>query len=118
MLRIWMGFVALQHVAFLVLEMFLFDKSAGLKMFAQTAEEARIRLPLAQNQGLYNGFLAAGLVWGLIVGDPHWSHAIGEFFFGCVLVAGIFGGVTAKRSIIVVQGLPAAIGLALVFLSD
>ncbi|WP_292932897.1 DUF1304 domain-containing protein [Noviherbaspirillum sp.] len=109
------GLVALLHLYFLVLEMVLWDKPAGLKAFGQTLEQARASKVLAANQGLYNGFLAAGLIWGL------WSGAGGAsikiFFLSCVLVAGVYGAATASRKILFVQALPAAIGLALVALS-
>lgn len=103
--------VALLHVYFLVLEMFLWDKPAGLKAFGQTLEAARASKVLAANQGLYNGFLAAGLIWGLALGAGG-SH-IKLFFLGCVLVAGVYGAATASRKILFVQALPAALGLLL-----
>jgi putative membrane protein len=106
--------VALLHLYFLVLEMFLWDKPFGLRTFRLTPEFAVASKSLAANQGLYNGFLAAGLVWGLslgIVGDP-----IKIFFLGCVIVAGVFGGLTVSRKIIWVQALPGSVALALVLL--
>jgi putative membrane protein len=106
--------VALLHVYFLVLEMFLWDKPAGLRAFGQTKEAAAASKVLAANQGLYNGFLAAGLVWGLSLGAAGLSVKV--FFLCCVLVAGIFGAATASRKILFVQALPAAIGLVLVLL--
>jgi putative membrane protein len=109
------GLVALLHVYFLVLEMFLWDKPAGLRAFGQTLEAARASKVLAANQGLYNGFLAAGLFWGLSLGAG--GTAVKVFFLVCVLVAGLFGAATASRKILFVQALPAAIGLALVLLS-
>ena len=107
--------VALLHVYFLVLEMFLWDRPAGLRAFGQTLEAARASKVLAANQGLYNGFLAAGLVWGLMLGPS--GTGIKLFFLSCVLVAGLYGAATANRKILFVQALPAAIGLALVLLS-
>ena len=107
--------VALLHVYFLVLEMFLWDKPAGLRAFRQTLEAARATKVLAANQGLYNGFLAAGLFWGLMLGAGGGSVKV--FFLGCVLVAGLYGAATASRKILLVQALPAAVGLALVLLS-
>ncbi|MBV8046168.1 MAG: DUF1304 domain-containing protein [Paludibacterium sp.] len=107
--------VAALHVYFLVLEMFLWDKPVGLKAFGQSLERARASKVLAANQGLYNGFLAAGLVWGLWLGPL--GASIKLFFLGCVLVAGVFGAVTASRKILFVQALPAALGMALVLLS-
>lgn len=106
------GVIALLHVYFLVLEMFLWDKPAGMRAFGQTPESARATKVLAANQGLYNGFLAAGLAWGLMLGAE--GTPVKVFFLGCVLVAGVFGAVTASRKILFVQALPAAIGLALV----
>ncbi len=104
------AFVAFQHVLFLVVEMFLWRKPLGRKMFKMTQELADSSAPLAMNQGLYNGFLAAGLAWGI------WEQStpLLTFFLGCVVVAGIFGGLTAKGTIIIVQGVPGAIALALV----
>jgi putative membrane protein len=107
--------VALLHIYILVLEMFLWDKPAGLRAFGQKLEAARASKVLAANQGLYNGFLAAGLLWGLWLGAA--GTAIKVFFLGCVIVAGLFGAVTAHRKILFVQALPAAIALALVLLA-
>ncbi|MEX0300471.1 MAG: DUF1304 domain-containing protein [Kordiimonas sp.] len=107
------GFVALSHIWFLVLEMFLWEQPIGLKTFGTTAEFAKASATLAANQGLYNGFLAAGLIWALYAKRTD----LKTFFLSCVLVAGVFGGLTASLSIIYVQGLPALIGLILVSLS-
>jgi putative membrane protein len=107
--------VALLHVYFLVLEMFLWDRPAGLRAFGQTLEAAKASKVLAANQGLYNGFLAAGLVWGLTLGAS--GNSIKVFFLSCVLIAGLYGAVTASRKILFVQALPAAVGLALLLLS-
>ena len=103
--------VALSHVGFLVLEMFLWDRPAGRRIFGMTPEQSKFSAPLAANQGLYNGFLAAGLAWGLLSS----SVPLMTFFLGCVIVAGVFGGLTAKRSILVLQALPAIVALALVY---
>jgi len=103
--------VALLHLYFMVLEMFLWDKPAGRRAFGLTPEFAAASKSLAANQGLYNGFLAAGLVWGLMQGDRGVSTR--EFFLGCVLVAGIYGGLTVNRKILFIQAAPAALGLAL-----
>ena len=103
--------VALLHVYILVLEMFLWDKPRGLKAFGQTLELARASKTLAANQGLYNGFLAAGLAWGVLLGAE--GYAVKVFFLSCVLVAGVYGSLTASRKILFIQALPAAIGLAL-----
>ena len=107
--------VAFLHVYFLVLEMFLWDKPAGLKAFGQKLEQAQATKVLAANQGLYNGFLAAGLIWGLLLGADG-TH-IKVFFLGCVIVAGVFGAATASRKILFIQALPAAIGLGLLLLA-
>ncbi len=107
--------VALEHLGFLVLEMFLWTTPYALKTFGMTEEFAKASAKLAANQGLYNGFLAAGLVWGLIAGDN--GFAIEVFFLACVIVAGLFGAVTAKRSILYVQALPAAVALLFVLLA-
>ena len=103
--------VALLHVYFLVLEMFLWDKPAGLKAFGQTPEAAAASKVLAANQGLYNGFLAAGLVWGLMLGAD--GRGVKIFFLACVLIAGLYGAATASRKILFVQALPASVGLGL-----
>jgi putative membrane protein len=104
--------VALLHVWFLVLEMFLWDKPTGLRTFGHSAEHAAASKVLAANQGLYNGFLAAGLVWGLTLGSA--GTAVKVFFLACVIVAGVYGAATASRKILFVQALPAAIALVLV----
>ena len=107
--------VAISHLAFLVLEMFLWEKPVGLRVFRQSAERAAITRVLAANQGLYNGFLAAGLFWGLMPGTG--GSAIKTFFLACVIVAGIFGAATVSRRIFWIQAAPAALGLVLVLLS-
>lgn len=106
--------VALLHAYFLVLEMFLWDKPTGLRVFGHTREAAAASKVLAANQGLYNGFLAAGLAWGLALGDG--GTSIKVFFLACVLIAGVYGAATASRKILFVQALPAALGLALMLL--
>jgi putative membrane protein len=113
--NIVVGLIALLHVYILVLEMFLWDKPAGLRAFGQTQEAATASKVLAANQGLYNGFLAAGLFWGLSLGDA--GASIKVFFLLCVLVAGLYGAATASRRILFVQAVPALVGLALVALS-
>jgi putative membrane protein len=107
------GLVALLHMYFLVLEMFLWDKPKGMKTFRLTPEKAAMTKSLAMNQGLYNGFLAAGLAWGLYAG----AFDFKVFFLGCVIVAGAFGAATVSRKILWVQALPAAVALALVLAS-
>jgi len=107
--------IGILHVYILVLEMFLWDKPKGLKAFGQTPAQAAATKVLAANQGLYNGFLAAGLFWGLSLGAGGTSVKV--FFLGCVLVAGLYGAATATKKILFIQAIPAAIGLALVLLS-
>jgi putative membrane protein len=107
--------VAIIHVYFLVLEMFLWDKPAGLRAFGQTQQAATATKVLAANQGLYNGFLAAGLFWGLSMGVAGFSVKV--FFLVCVLIAGLYGAATASKKILYVQALPAALGLVLLWLS-
>ena len=104
--------VALLHLYFLVLEMFLWDTPFGRRSFGMTAEQSAATKVLAANQGLYNGFLAAGLAWGLWLGEG--GRAVLLFFLGCVIVAGLFGAATASRKILWVQALPAALAMAAV----
>ncbi|MEA2080394.1 MAG: DUF1304 domain-containing protein [Pseudomonadota bacterium] len=108
------GVIAALHIYILVLEMFLWDKPTGLRAFGQTQEFATASRVLAANQGLYNGFLAAGLFWGLSLGPSGTSVKV--FFLCCVLVAGLYGAATASRKILFVQAIPAAIGLVLMTL--
>lgn len=105
--------VAVLHLGFLVLEMFLWNHPVGRKTFKMTPAYSQASAPLAANQGLYNGFLAAGLIWGLLSGEI----SVEIFFLICVIVAGIFGGVTAKRSILYMQALPGLLALIAVYLS-
>jgi putative membrane protein len=105
--------VALLHVGFLVLEMFLFTTPRGRAVFGTTAEDAATMAALAANQGLYNGFLAAGLVWALVTGDL----GARVLFLVFVVVAGLYGAATASRRILVVQALPGALALAAVLLA-
>lgn len=99
--------IALEHVWILVLEMFLWTRPIGLKTFRQSREAAEASRVLAANQGLYNGFLAAGLFWSVATGE----RPVQFFFVTCVLIAGLYGGLTAKRSILYIQGLPALLAL-------
>ena len=108
------GFVAVAHLWFLVLEMFLWNTPFGARTFRRPQEEMATTAVLAMNQGLYNGFLAAGLAWGIWTG----SRDIQLFFLGCVVVAGIFGGITASRAIFFLQALPGAIAATLVWLAN
>lgn len=113
---ILIGLVAVIHIYILVLEMFLWDTPKGRKVFGTTPEFAAESKVLAANQGLYNGFLAAGLIWSLVLGAS--GRPVALFFLGCVLVAGLYGAATATRKILYVQALPAAVAIAAVlFLS-
>ena len=103
--------VALLHSYFLVLEMFLWTKPLGLRVFNNTPQFAEESKVLAANQGLYNGFLAAGLVWGLLLGTAA-GRPVLTFFLGCVIVAGLYGAITVSRKIFFVQALPALLALA------
>ncbi|TAG48847.1 MAG: DUF1304 domain-containing protein [Betaproteobacteria bacterium] len=107
--------IAILHVYILVLEMFLWDKPQGRRAFGLTQEMATATKTLAANQGLYNGFLAAGLFWGLYLGAA--GFQIKVFFLICVLVAGLYGAATASKKILYIQAIPAAMGLLLLFLS-
>lgn len=107
--------IGLLHVYILVLEMFLWDKPRGLKAFGLTQAFATQTRTLAANQGLYNGFLAAGLFWGLSLGES--GTQVKVFFLVCVLIAGLYGGATANRKILLIQALPATLGLALLLLA-
>jgi putative membrane protein len=102
--------VALEHLYFLYLEMFLWTRPKGLRIFGNTPEKAAASKVLAANQGLYNGFLAAGLLWGLVYPGAAGIH-IQMFFLVCVIVAGVYGGLTVKRTILYLQGGPALLAL-------
>jgi putative membrane protein len=110
--KLVIAFVALSHIGFLILEMFFWDHDVGRKIFAMTPEISASSAALAANQGLYNGFLAAGLIWALITDRDD----LKVFFLSCVTIAGIYGAATAKITILFTQALPAAIALLLVFL--
>lgn len=109
--NVLVGVVAALHVYFLILEAFLWDTPYGHKTFGLTPEFAGASKALAANQGLYNGFLAAGLVWGLALGDA--GDAIKMFFLACVVIAGVVGAATVSRKILFIQALPAAVALLL-----
>ena len=113
--RLLVAFVGLEHLGFLVLEMFLWTRPAGMRTFGLTPEFAAASADLAANQGLYNGFLAAGLLWGLWRGER--GRAVQTFFLVCVVVAGVFGALTAKPSILVVQAVPGLLALGAVGLA-
>jgi putative membrane protein len=110
------GLVAALHVYFLVLEMFLWTTPFGRKTFARSAEEMEQTKVLAGNQGLYNGFIAAGLVWS-IVGDATIVYSVRMFFLVCVVIAGLYGGATASKKIYAVQALPGILALVVTYLA-
>ena len=109
--------VAVLHVYFLILEMFLWTKPVGLKTFRNSPEKAAETSVLAANQGLYNGFLAAGLAWGLVQGVPAFAFQIKAFFLLCVIVAGVYGAISVSQRILLVQAAPAALALILLWLA-
>jgi len=113
--NIFVGLIGILHIYILILEMFLWTKPMGLKVFGNTLEAAKTSAVLAANQGLYNGFLAAGLLWSLIVQNNEIAFQFKVFFLSCVIVAGIYGGLTASKRIIFVQTVPALIALSMVF---
>ena len=113
--NVLVGLVAALHVYFMVLEMLLWDKPTGRRVFGLTKEFATASKGLAANQGLYNGFLVAGLVWGLSQGAA--GRPVKLYFLGCVIVAGVFGALTVNRKILFVQALPAAAAMAAVLLA-
>ena len=103
--------VALLHVYILYLEMFLWTKPQGLRVFGMSLEKAQETKVLGANQGLYNGFLAAGLIWSLVHPNPAFAYELKVFFLGCVIVAAIYGSLTASRKIIFTQGSPAIVAM-------
>lgn len=115
MINILTAIIALQHLGFLILEMFLWNHPIGLKVFRNTPEAAKIMAPLAANMGLYNGFLVAGLIWSLFAPELY-SEKLKLFFLSCVLVAGLFAWLTVNIRIFFIQGLPALIALTLILL--
>lgn len=115
--RIVTALIGLLHIYILVLEMFLWQTERGMAAFGMTPEDAATTAVLAANQGLYNGFLAAGLLWGTFHRNPAFAVQIRLFFLGCVAVAGVYGAATAKVSIIFIQTVPAVIGITLVVLA-
>jgi putative membrane protein len=115
--NILVAVVAALHLYFLILEMFLWTKPLGLKTFRNSPENAAASAVLAANQGLYNGFLAAGLIWGLVQNDPGFAFQIKVFFLLCVIVAGLYGAASVSRRILYVQAAPAAVALVLLRLA-
>lgn len=114
--QVLIGLIGVLHGYFLVLEMFFWDKPLGLKAFANTPEKAAMTKVLAQNQGLYNGFLAAGLFWALTLSDRFFVQ-VATFFLSCVVVAGVFGAITVSRKIVYIQALPAVLALMALYLA-
>lgn len=114
--QVLVGIVTALHGYFLVLEMFLWQRPPGRQLSGFDARMARATAPLAANQGLYNGFLAAGLIWGLTAEDPTGFRVL-IFFLCCVVIAGVYGGVTAGRRILIAQALPGALALVAVLLA-
>ena len=115
--KVFSAIVAIEHIYILVLEMFLWQTEYAMQRFGTTPEFAAESHVLAMNQGLYNGFLAAGLIWALVFLKDRMQFEVLCFFLGCVVVAGIFGGATAKPAIFFIQAVPALIALALVVLA-
>ena len=115
--NILVALIAIEHVYILVMEMFLWQTPRGRKAFGMSKEQAESTAVLAGNQGLYNGFLAAGLAFSLLVSAPVEAYHLKLFFTACVLTAGVYGGVTAFRKILFLQGLPALIALVVVVLA-
>lgn len=113
---IFVGLVAFEHFYILILEMFLWTTPRALKVFGGSKADAERSKVLAANLGLYNGFLAAGLVWGLVHPDNLIGEQVQIFFLLCIIVAAIYGSLTAKKSILVIQGVPALTALLLVLL--
>ena len=114
---ILVALVAIEHIYILVLEMFLWTTPRGMKAFGMKPDQAAQTKVMAANQGLYNGFLAAGLIWALVHPDAGVAFQLKLFFLGCVLVAGLYGGATASRKIFVIQALPAAVAFIVVVLA-
>jgi putative membrane protein len=115
--NVLVALVAALHVYFLILEMFLWTKPLGLKTFRNSPQKAQESAVLAANQGLYNGFLAAGLIWGLVQAVPAFAFQIKVFFLLCVIVAGAYGAATVSQRILIVQAAPAALALILLWLA-
>jgi putative membrane protein len=115
--NVLVALVALLHVYFLVLEMFLWTKPLGLRTFSQSLEKAQASAVLAANQGLYNGFLAAGLIWGLVHPNADTGLQIKFFFLACVVIAGLYGAWSVSRRILFVQAVPAALAIVLLLLA-
>lgn len=112
---IFIGIVALEHLYIMYFEMFAWE-TIGMKTFSQFPKHLfKETKGLAANQGLYNGFLAAGLLWSLTIKDAQWASHIATYFLGCVIVAALYGGVTASKSVIIKQGIPAILALVVLY---
>lgn len=112
----FIGLVAFEHIYFMILEMFLWTKPKGLKTFGNTKEAAENSKVLAANQGLYNGFLATGLIWALV--DKNYSNQIALFFLSCVIIAGIYGAYSTKKSkLFYIQSVPAIIAIVVILIN-
>ncbi|MDF1881233.1 DUF1304 domain-containing protein [Sulfurimonas sp. MAG313] len=114
LITLLIGFIALEHLGFLILEMFLWTKPLGRKIFSLSKEKAEASKALAANQGLYNGFLSSGLWWSLIHPNPDISYQLSVFFLICIILAGIYGGYSVNKSIFFIQALPSVITLILI----
>ncbi len=117
LITVLIGYVIVFHLWAMVLEMFLWTKPLGRKTFGLSREDAETSKTLAANQGLYNGFLAAGLILSLLVSNPETAYTLQVFLLACVAVAGLYGAFTAKMSILFIQGVPAMVALALLVFS-
>jgi len=113
-ISILVALVAIEHIYFLILEMFLWTKPAGRRIFGLTEQYAKDSKTLAANQGLYNGFLAAGLLWSLLQSNAAFSEQLQLFFLSCVIVAAVYGALTVKRSILFIQGTLAIVAVVLI----
>ena len=116
LVNIFVGLSALEHIYFMILEMFLWTTPRGYKSFGLTAEFAKSTATLAANQGLYNGFLAAGLIWSLVHSGESTALGLKMFFLSCVAIAGIYGGKTVSKKIFYIQAVPALLGLIFLYL--
>jgi putative membrane protein len=117
LINVFIALVALLHFWFLILEMFLWQKPIGLKTFHLSVDFAKASAPLAANQGLYNGFLSAGLIWSLFASNATLAIQLQVFFLSCVMVAGIYGAISVNKRILFIQALPAVVTLILIIVS-
>ena len=115
--KVLVALVAIEHIYILILEMFLWTKPRTRKVFGISAEFAEKTKAMAANQGLYNGFLAVGIIWGLMHSNLAFGLQLQLFFLSCVIIAAIYGAFTVKKSILFVQGLPALVALIVLIIS-